>query len=353
MQPKISVIIPIYNVERYLERCLKSVCNQSFKDIEIICINDGSTDRSPDILKDFAAEDMRIRIIDKDNTGVSDCRNIGINLAIGRYIMFVDSDDWIDVSMIEKMYSLMKIHDLDLSICTYCREFGSYKKEKIFNLPEISLYTDNEVKDLMRRLIGPLKEELSNPEYLDALGTVWGKLYKAEIIKGNTIKFIDLKEIGSAEDVLFNMYFLNASIKVIFLNQPLYHYWKVNSISITSRYNEKLITQRKVFFNYIYQFINNNKLSNSYIKSLNNRISISVLGLGLNELAEDNQISLFKKYKNYRKILNESYIEEANQELELSYFPLHWRLFYFCNKYHLTILSYLMIVLINSLRKKI
>lgn len=352
MEVKVSVIIPVYNVEKYLERCLQSVSNQTFKEIEIICVNDGSTDNSLEILNSFTQRDNRIIVLDKINTGVSDCRNKALEIARGQYIMFVDSDDWINVNMIEKMYFLMREYDLDLSICSYFREFIGHSKEKKFNLPKFNFYMNNEVKMLMRKLIGPLNEELSNPEYLDALGTVWGKIYKTDVIRKNNLKFIDLSEIGSAEDVLFNIYFLNHSNAVIFLNQPLYHYWRANNSSITSSYNGSLVNQRQHFFEYLNQFIMVNELSKDYIKSLNNRISISVLGLGLNELSEDNQISLLKKYKNFRSILNQPYIIKSNHELELGYFQLHWRLFYLFNKLRLTILSFGMILVINFLRKK-
>lgn len=353
MNVKVSVIIPVYNVEKYLERCLHSICNQTFKDIEIICVNDGSTDKSLEILNLFAQEDHRIKILDKMNTGVSDCRNKALDMAIGQYVMFVDSDDWIDVNMVERMYSLMTEYNLDLSMCTYCREFIGYSKEKNFDVPKLNLYTDDEVKILIRKLIGPLKEELSNPEYLDALGTVWGKLYKTDLIKRNNLKFVDLNEIGSAEDVLFNIYYMYQANNVIFLNEPFYHYWRDNNSSITSKYNKNLVNQRQRFFEYINQFIETNRLSKDYIKSLNNRISISVLGLGFNELSEDNQISFFKKYQNFRSILNTPYIIKSNKDLELRYFQLHWRLFYLFNKLRLTILSFGMILIINFLRKKI
>ena len=94
-KPEVSVIIPVYNVEKYLERCLDSVINQSFTDIEIICVNDGSTDNSLEILKYYEQMDDRVIVIDKENQGLSETRNLGINISNGKYITFIDSDDWI------------------------------------------------------------------------------------------------------------------------------------------------------------------------------------------------------------------------------------------------------------------
>ena len=207
---KVSIIVPVYNVEKYLERCLDSLINQSFHDIEILAINDGSTDRSLEILKKYESTDNRIKIINNSNVGVSETRNIGIMESKGEFIVFVDSDDWIDKDMIEKMYKFMVNEKSDMGISTYIREFGDHSRERKFNLPEINIYENEQVKnDLFRKLVGPLGSELSNPEYVDALGTVWGKMYKANILKKNFLKFIDLNEIGTGEDILFNIYVFN------------------------------------------------------------------------------------------------------------------------------------------------
>ena len=100
---KISIIVPVYNVEKYLPECLESLIHQTLKDIEIICINDGSTDNSLSILKDYAKKDSRIRIINKENWGISAARNSGINTAMGDFLSFIDSDDWIDLDFFENL----------------------------------------------------------------------------------------------------------------------------------------------------------------------------------------------------------------------------------------------------------
>ena len=113
---KVSVIIPIYNTEKYLKECLNSVINQSLVDIEIICINDGSTDNSIEILNEFKKQDGRISVISQDNQGQAVARNKGLSLANGEYIYFMDSDDILDLTALEKVYSLSKENDLDLII---------------------------------------------------------------------------------------------------------------------------------------------------------------------------------------------------------------------------------------------
>ena len=353
-QPQVSIIVPVYNVENYIERCLNSLVNQTFKDIEIITINDGSTDKSLELLNKYAKEDIRISVIDLGDEGVSYCRNLGIEKANGKYIMFVDSDDWIDSSMVEVMYKKAEENKLDLVMCSYIREFKDHSKEKIFNLPEEIIYKEDKVKnELLRKLVGPVKEELSNPEMLDALGTVWGKLYRADILKENKIKFVDLKEIGSAEDTLFNIFTFNYLKKLMFLNKPMYHYWRDNLKSVTSQYNPKLKEQRKVFFKYISDFIRENNFEQVFEEALNNRICTSVLGLGLIECSQNNKISEINKIKNIKKIIYEEYIRNAYKNLELKYFSIHWRVFYFFIKNKMSFCSYLMLSIIEFLRAKI
>lgn len=349
---KVSIIVPIYNVEKYLERCLDSLISQSFHDIEILAINDGSTDRSLEILKRYESTDNRIKIINNSNVGVSETRNIGIIESKGEFIVFVDSDDWIDKDMIEKMYKFMINEKSDMVICTYIREFGDHSKERKFNLPEINIYENEQVKnELFRKLVGPLGSELSNPEYVDALGTVWGKMYKANILKKNFLKFIDLNEIGTGEDILFNIYVFNYINKAILLNTPMYHYWRGNEESITSKYIPGFIEKRKKYFNYMKDFINENKLGYDFIKALNNRICTSVLGTGLVECYKDNNISEVEKINRIKNLLKDEYIDSAYKSLELRYFPIHWRIFYFFNKYKLAIPSYLMLKSIGTLKK--
>lgn len=351
---EISIVVPIYNVEKYLNRCLDSLVNQTFKDIEIIALNNGSTDNSLNILKEYAEKDERIKIIDNDNLGVSEARNIGIREAKGKYIVFVDSDDWIDIDMIEVLHKSINTNDCDLVMCNYVREFGDHSKEKVFNLPEENLYVDDEVKNqLLRKLIGPIGKELANPEYLDALGTVWAKMYKTSILRDKDLRFVDLNEIGSGEDTLFNIFVFNEVSKVILLNKPMYHYWRGNSNSITSRYIPNFVEKRRNYFNYMKDFIKDNSLGNEYEIALNNRICTSVLGMGLLECNKSNNVSFFNKIKNIKGILKEDYIESAYRNLELKKFAIHWRVFYFFNKYKLSIPSFLMLNTIEILRKSI
>jgi len=352
-KPKISVIVPVYNVEKYLERCFKSLITQTLKDIEIIVVNDGSTDKSLNIINSFKDRDSRLIVIDKENTGVSHCRNIAMDFAKGEYLAFVDSDDWIDNNMLEDMYEQAKEAELDLVMCTYMREFVTHSKEKTFNSPEVVIYKKEDILNLHRKLIGPINEELGNPENLDSLGTVWGKLYRLEPIKHNRVIFADLQDIGSNEDSLFNIHAFKFIKKAAFINKPFYHYWKGNEKSITSRYNPHLKSQWLNLFEKIHYFIEENDLDITYKIALKNRICMSVLGLGLNECSKENMSSILEKIKKMENILSERVISEAYQNFDLKKFPVHWRLFYCFNKYKISLLSFFMLYAIEFLRTRV
>lgn len=131
--PKISVIVPVYNVAKYLERCLESILSQSFKDFEIICVNDGSTDNSLEILQQYAKKDKRIKIINQKNSGAGYSRNIGINAALGNYLSFIDADDWIDELFLEKVYHLAEVSSADIIETTKSYNYYSADNIKLFN----------------------------------------------------------------------------------------------------------------------------------------------------------------------------------------------------------------------------
>lgn len=354
MRPKVSIIVPIYNMEKYLSRCLESLLAQTLHNIEIIAINDGSNDLCIKILKEFELRDARIKVIDKPNGGVSSARNKGIQIATGEYIGFVDPDDWVNPIMYEEMYNNALTENADIVMCSYIREFESHSKIKDFNLPNKVYYLNEEVKtNFMRRLIGPINDEIANPEFLDAWGTVWTKLYRANVIVDNNIKFMDLNKIGTNEDTLFNIEASYYSKSFLFINRPFYHYWRENNSSITSGFKPKLINQWMYLFSYIENFLNDKNMKNDYYLALNNRICLNTLGLGLNTISKDNRSSVYQKIKRIRKFLKENRIKNSFRNFNLSQLSMVWRVFYFCAKIRFAAGFYFMLVCIEFLRKVI
>ena len=203
--PKISVIIPIYNVEKYLSRCLDSVCAQSFHDLEIICVNDGSPDGCDKILKKYAAHDSRFVIINKKNAGVSAARNDGIKHAHGKYIHFLDADDFIDSDYYEKMYAATADDSVDM-VCSGFVTNTKYARDL--------KYSKNFVESGLRKKI--------RRTYAFTDGYVWRYLFKRTFLTKNKLTF-DTSMI-SQEDAIFVLNALAVSNKVAFICGTFYHY---------------------------------------------------------------------------------------------------------------------------------
>lgn len=346
--PLISIIVPVYNAETCISQCLDSLVNQTYKRIEIICINDGSRDLSLNILEEYARKDSRIVVINQENKGISDARNTGIGTATGDYIMFIDSDDWTEEITCEIVMKFALKYEADVVMWSYMREFNNSSDPKEIFASDLC-FDKNDVKEkLHRRLIGLVGEELSHPEVADAICPVWGKIYKRECIAEN--KFIDLKQIGTYEDGMFNMQVYENVSKVIYINSPMYHYRKTNSSSLTSTYKPDLFKCWQNLFEYMEQYIFERKLKNDYVIALNNRIALSILGLGLNILSSD--FSMLKKVKLISEILNTERYCNAYKQLDYQYFPIYWKLFYKFAKYRCSIGVYILLCCIQKLRRR-
>lgn len=349
-EPKISIIVPVYNAEEYLDKCIESLIDQTYTNIEIIFVYNKSTDNSLQKLQQYQKIDSRILIVEKENEGVSAARNKGMNLATGDYLMFVDSDDWIDLDNCERALQMIVKEQADIVLWSYVREFQNQSlKKEIFDEEKIVFFKE-ETKKIHRRFIGVLDEEMVRPENADALCTVWGKLYKRELIVNNRIFFVDLQEIGTYEDGLFNLEVFNFADKVIYINQFFYHYRKTNNSSITSKYNSELSEQWINLFDKMEDYIKCNNLGIEYKQALNNRIAMSILGLGLNEIASEKDG--FKKIQSIRRIISQPRYREAYKELKLKYFPLHWKVFYWCAKRKCATGVYMLLVAIKKIISK-
>ncbi len=205
---KLSIIIPVYNVEKYLPKCLESLTNQTLKDIEIICVNDGSMDNSLAILKEFASRDSRIKIIDNQHQGVAKTRNTGIEQATGEYIGFVDSDDYIDINFFEKLYNSATKSNSDIAIASIL------KHKNFFNIYNAK-YTKEETAITIQDKIKLCEDKKHFFFY------AWNKIYHSGFIKENNIKF---SEGQIYEDVMFAIKALYYSNKIISVYGTKYHY---------------------------------------------------------------------------------------------------------------------------------
>lgn len=212
--PEISIIVPVYKVEQYLDRCVTSILNQTFKDFELILVDDGSPDQCPQICDEWAAKDERIHVIHKKNGGLSSARNAGLKFATGNYIGFVDSDDWITKDMYEYLYRLLQKEKADIAMCSYARKpeklDAGIRKESIKRLE----------KDGIWKFFYRVNGEPSNY-------SVCSRIYKKEVLDG--VWFIEGK---INEDVLYTYEVYKRAKKIVLSNLKKYLYFH-NSEGIT------------------------------------------------------------------------------------------------------------------------
>lgn len=351
--PKISIIVPVYNAGESLEDCLNSLVNQTFKDLEFIIVNDESTDNSRIILSKFEKKDNRFKIIQIKNSGVSIARNIGIDASDSEYIMFVDADDWIDKDTCEVALNEAINNDLDVVMWGYVKEYnGTSKNNELFTDDKKLFEKDDVRKKLHRRFIGIIEEELSSPENADALSTVWGKLYKSSIIKKNNIRFDDIRKIGSYEDGMFNLYLFYYANKALYLKKYFYHYRKISSNSISNSYRKDLFDKWEYLHSLMQEYIDINCLGDKYKEALNNRICLSIIGIGLIELNSNNSKNILQKVKTISGILNKDRQRIAYKNLKFKYLPISWRMFLLLAKYRCGLGVYITLLIIKKLRER-
>ena len=224
MDELISIIVPIYNVEKYLEKCINSIINQTYKNLEIILVNDGSKDSSKDICEKFLKIDNRIIVVHKENEGLSEARNVGINIAKGKYIGFIDSDDYIEADMFERLYNNIKKNNADISICNIVEENEQGKIIKTYIRENDNVIELNKIEAL-KKLI--MDQEVTNH--------ACNKLYKKDLFCNIKYPFSRKMEDMATTYKLFDL-----ANKIVVDSSIGYHYIQ-RSDSIMGNINKELI----------------------------------------------------------------------------------------------------------------
>ena len=241
MNSKISVIVPVYKAEKYMNRCIDSIINQSYDNLEIILVDDGSPDACPEICEEYAIKDSRIKVIHQKNEGVSSARNNGINASTGDFIAFVDSDDYLDEGMYEYLINLQKEYGADAVKCSY-REFAN----DVFNDNKKCKY-ESQLFDMTNK--DDLSKCLSLFSELKIYAEIWSYLFKADVIKNY---YFDTK-YGFGEDLLFVLRLLPQLTKVYFSTEKYYNYYLnsngavINKNNISRNLNNTIDVNKELF----------------------------------------------------------------------------------------------------------
>lgn len=291
-QPKISVVIPVYNVEKYLPECLNSLINQiDFPNWEAICVNDGSSDKSGEILNEYATRDSRFRIVHQKNEGVSSARNNGISLATAPYLMFIDSDDWIEPNMLRVLYDTIERDRSDMVACGYYHD--TIQGKSISHEPLIKIHRWDNLKFGFQSVTGSLIRFIT--PYL------FNKIYRRSIFTQNDLKHEVNVAFSEDRPLLFKYLFLSESVSVI--NIPLYHY-RQQSESVTcqimrnhlsAEYYETIITTSLRVANFI---------PKSFCKKKRQHFLSSLFSVLLAQIHWVNDIPQIHNHPQYARIKN-------------------------------------------------
>ena len=320
MSSKVSIIIPIYNVEKFLNRCIQSVLNQTLNDIEIILVDDGSPDNSSQMCDEYARKDNRIKVIHKKNAGLGYARNSGLDIATGEYVAFLDSDDFVDVDIYRKLYETAISHNLD--VC-YCGFKHHYVDGRVHEKYEVDKYIEfkgvKEVNGFLLDMIGPEPSYHSDVKYMMC---VWKAIYKRKIIEDYHIRFCSERQFVS-EDIIFHLDFLPKVQSIGFIPDKLYYYCVNGVTTLTSTYSKEKFERNKILLceieNRLLKLFPKEQFLNRYYRLCFLYFRTSIV----KSLSSIKLVGLHRRMLAVKEIVNDAFFK--NMIEEYPYMRLPWK----------------------------
>jgi len=279
---KVSIVVPVYNQEKYLEKCLEGIRNQTLKEIEIILINDGSTDKSLEICRRHKCEDDRIRIINQPNGGVSVARNAGIKASTGTYVGLLDPDDWIEPDMYESMCRSLEACDADACLCNYVLEEENSSEIVMLGNTKDCLEKEDMISQVLQEMIAAPSADSGSSS---VMGTVWRLLIKRQLLQPDEVRFETRLE--HMDDLAFMVTTLLCCSKVSIDDAAHYHYC-LRTGSMSTCYREGMMEVQFEVANYIKDRIKREGLSGEILRRVGLRYLNACLMVVKNEVADEN-----------------------------------------------------------------
>ena len=350
-RPKVSIIIPVYNVEKYLERCINSLMDQTLEDVEIILVDDSSTDSSLEICKKAADKDSRIKVIHKANEGAGHARNAALGIASGEYIGFVDSDDYVDRDMFKTLYEKAVEDNSELVMSGVLFVDGNMFSEegecvrKDYFEKDTCFDTKESLKKLRMGIIGAMPDDVDDSKYGMS---IWKNLFKHEIIKKNNITFESEREMLS-EDALFMVDYISCIKKAKGINEAFYNYCR-NSESISKSYKKDKFEKSLVFVNEVEKRFKKDIEPDEYRIYIDRFWQAMCRVVCSQEImhAMDNNIEFKELKKRLKEVCTHSLTVRTLKTYPLCKLPLKQRVFAYGMKYRL----YFVLKILVGLRSK-
>lgn len=349
--PKVSIIVPVYNVEKYIEKCINSLKNQTLSDIEIILVDDSSTDSSLKLCQKAAEEDARIKVIHKINEGAGMARNAGLEVAKGEYIGFIDSDDFVEENMYETLCAKADEYGSDLILSGILFVDGNMfsetgeKESKIYFDTDTHFETPESLKELRMGIVGARPQEPDDSKY--GMGVV-KNLFKNEIIKKNNLAFESERKMIS-EDALFMIDYISCIKKATGLPEAFYNY-KRNSNSISKSYKSDRLEKSLIFVNQVEKRFNRDIEPDTYNIYIYRFWQAMCRVLCSQEImyALDNKVKFKDLKKRLKTICTQSLTVNALKKYPINTLPLKQRIFAYAIKYK----AYFLMKLLVNLRSR-
>ena len=316
----LSIIIPVYNVEKYLEKCIDSIINQTYTNLEIILVDDGSTDNCGNICDEYAKKDNRIKLIHKENGGTSDARNEGLKISTGEYIGFVDSDDYIEPNMYEEMINNIKKNNADIVICSY-NNTNNKKRQRKVNKKRYSYINNDEIEIIN-------KEEAVSKLFFDdsCRGFLWNKLYKRDMLYNDKKLILFDDNIKILEDLLYNYIVFQNADRVVFNHNRFYNYVQREDSALHLGYS---LTNKTFFYlmalDKLIQTVNDEKIRDKLKRDYCTEATYVYYYLTkYSTINKDTTDKLKKAKKKYKKDIQNSKYLKASKKIKTTlcyYFP--------------------------------
>lgn len=299
----LSIIIPAYNAEQYLSKCLDSLVKQKVCSFEVIVVNDGSLDQTESIVLEYKRQYSFIKLLNKENGGVSSARNMGLQFAKGEFIGFVDPDDYVDANMFLEMLNVTREKNVDIVMCGYREVYESNNSYEVVSSIREGVYNEEEIKtDILTRLIGINKYDLQNNLEHGIFGQVWRCIFRRNIITTNELLFLEGVDYG--EDEIFLITYLMHSSSFYMLNKPLYNYVRHKTSLTMSKNISKMNRNMITLIEKKYEILKYFKVYKTFEEEYYYYVCRRVIEVLLNQ-----EYNNFKGlYKNIKKIINNSII---------------------------------------------
>lgn len=335
----VSIIVPCYKVEAFLDRCMNSLLNQTLRNIEIILVDDGSPDICPQLCDDYANRESRVRVIHKKNQGLGLARNSGLEIAKGEYIAFVDSDDFVSINMYENMYMEAKNQHADAVFCNFFTEKSDGSWHNSNEVKVNAIWTGDMIRQFMLGMI-------ASPPYIKSERlfqmSVWHAIYKRSIILEHNLSFLSEREVGS-EDIPFQIDFLKYANSIAYIQNP-YYFYCYNGKSLTTTYKMDMFQRYKCLYNILRE--KTLEIPGALVRV--NRFFIGYTRYCIRHVA---MLEKLKNMPRMDEILNDDIWNLVNNDFKPSYLPVKQRMFYFLTKHKCKVGLVFLCHLINLMNK--